>query len=70
MQGRWVRWKIWGDGMAGRLRSIAMTVLGIVLSLIPPALWVAWSETVLIRRCSHWYGYRGDADYRGRLDRE
>jgi hypothetical protein len=27
---------------------MAMTVLGIVLSLVPPALWFAWSETVLL----------------------
>lgn len=35
-------------GLADRLRSIAMTMLGIVLSLIPPALWFAWTETGLL----------------------
>ena len=34
--------------MVDQLKSIGMTVLGIVLSLIPPALWVAWTETVLL----------------------
>jgi len=34
--------------VAEQLRSIAMTVLGIVLSLVPPALWFAWTETVLL----------------------
>jgi hypothetical protein len=37
-----------GVAVADRLRSLAMTVLGIILSLVPPALWVAWSETVLV----------------------
>ena len=35
-------------GVAEQLRSIGMTMLGIILSLIPPALWVAWTETVLL----------------------
>jgi hypothetical protein len=34
--------------LADRLRSFGMTVLGIVLSLVPPALWVAWSEEILL----------------------
>jgi hypothetical protein len=33
--------------LADRFRTIAMTGLGIILSLIPPALWVAWTETML-----------------------
>ena len=35
-------------GVGERLRSIGMTILGIILSLIPPALWVAWTETILL----------------------
>lgn len=34
--------------VADRLRSIAVTALGIVLALVPPALWVAWTETGLL----------------------
>ena len=30
-----------------QLKSIAMTILGIILSLVPPALWFAWTETML-----------------------
>lgn len=30
-----------------QFRSIMMTLLGIVLSLVPPALWFAWTETGL-----------------------
>jgi hypothetical protein len=33
--------------MAHWLRSAAITLLGIVLSLVPPALWIAWTETIL-----------------------
>lgn len=29
-------------------RSITMTILGIILSLVPPALWFAWTETILL----------------------
>ena len=39
---------IWRTGAADQLRSIGMTLLGIVLALIPPALWVAWTETGLL----------------------
>jgi hypothetical protein len=35
-------------GVIDHLRSIGMTILGIVLSLIPPALWFAWTETGLL----------------------
>ena len=35
-------------GVAEQLRSIGVTILGIILSLVPPALWVAWTETVLL----------------------
>ena len=31
-----------------RLRSVGMTLLGLVLVLVPLALWVAWSEIVLL----------------------
>ena len=31
-----------------QLKSIAMTILGIILSLVPPALWFAWTETMLL----------------------
>jgi hypothetical protein len=34
--------------LIGSLRSIAVPSLGIVLSVIPLALWVAWTETVLL----------------------
>jgi hypothetical protein len=37
-----------GRRVADRIRSAAMTALGIVLALIPPALWVAWTESVLM----------------------
>src|SRR5262245_42755869 len=30
------------------VRSITMTLLGIILSLVPPALWFAWTETMLL----------------------
>ena len=30
------------------VRSITMTFLGIILSLVPPALWFAWTETMLL----------------------
>ena len=30
------------------LKSITMAILGIVLSLVPPALWFAWTETMLL----------------------
>ena len=36
-----------GPGLIEALRSGAMTVLGIVLALVPPALWVAWTEAML-----------------------
>ena len=39
---------IWRTGAADQLRSIGVTLLGIVLALIPPALWVAWTETGLL----------------------
>jgi hypothetical protein len=29
------------------LHGAAMTALGIVLALVPPALWIAWTETIL-----------------------
>jgi hypothetical protein len=35
-------------GVAEQLRSIGITILGIILSLVPPVLWVAWTETVLL----------------------
>jgi hypothetical protein len=35
-------------GSTERLRSIATTCVGIALSVIPLALWVAWTETVLL----------------------
>ena len=35
-------------GVIDLFRSIAMTVLGVILSLIPPALWFAWTETMLL----------------------
>lgn len=31
-----------------RLKSITMTILGIILSLVPPALWFAWTDTMLL----------------------
>jgi hypothetical protein len=34
--------------LAGSLRSIAASILGIILSVVPLALWVAWTETVLL----------------------
>jgi hypothetical protein len=34
--------------VAYQLRSVGVTVLGIVLALIPPALWVAWTPTGLL----------------------
>jgi hypothetical protein len=36
-----------GIGVADRLKAIGMTALGIILCIIPLALWVAWTETVL-----------------------
>jgi hypothetical protein len=36
-----------GTRVAVQFRSIMMTLLGIILSLVPPALWFAWTETVL-----------------------
>jgi hypothetical protein len=38
----------WEDANGRSLSSIGMTVLGIVLSLVPPALWIAWTETGLL----------------------
>jgi hypothetical protein len=35
-------------GLTERLRSIAATCVGIILSVIPLALWVSWTETVLL----------------------
>lgn len=35
-------------GLAERLRSFAMTALGLVLSLVPLGLWVAWTEILLL----------------------
>ena len=35
-------------GVIDLFRSITMTVLGVILSLIPPALWFAWTETMLL----------------------
>lgn len=35
-------------GLAERLRSFAMTVLGLVLSFVPLGLWFAWTETMLL----------------------
>jgi hypothetical protein len=35
-------------GVLDQLRSISMTLLGIILSLVPPALWFAWTETMLL----------------------
>jgi hypothetical protein len=37
-----------GRALAGRVISTAMTVLGIVLALVPLALWVAWTEIMLM----------------------
>jgi hypothetical protein len=37
-----------GPAVLAALRSGAMTFLGIVLALVPPALWVAWTETLLL----------------------
>ena len=37
-----------GKILAGRVRSTAMTVIGIVLALVPLALWVAWTEIMLM----------------------
>jgi len=34
--------------LIGSLRSIATTLLGIALSVVPLALWVAWTETILL----------------------
>jgi hypothetical protein len=34
--------------LVDRFRSVAMTVLGIILSLVPPGLWFAWTETMLL----------------------
>ena len=39
---------VWRTGALDQLRSIGVTVFGIVLALIPPALWVAWTETGLL----------------------
>jgi hypothetical protein len=38
---------IMGAGLARRLRAWGTALLGIVLSLVPLALWVAWTETML-----------------------
>lgn len=35
-------------GLAERLRSFAMTAVGLVLALVPLALWVAWTEILLL----------------------
>jgi hypothetical protein len=35
-------------GLAERLRSFAMTVLGLVLSFVPLGLWFAWTEAMLL----------------------
>jgi hypothetical protein len=35
-------------GVIDLFRSITMTMFGIILSLIPPALWFAWTETMLL----------------------
>jgi hypothetical protein len=32
--------------MVGRFREIAMTLLGLVLAMVPLALWAAWTETL------------------------
>lgn len=34
--------------MSSRLRNSFTTLLGIVLALVPPALWVAWTERALL----------------------
>ena len=31
-----------------QVKSITITFLGIILSLVPPALWFAWTETMLL----------------------
>jgi hypothetical protein len=35
-------------GLAERLRSFAMTMLGLVLSFVPLGLWFAWTEAMLL----------------------
>jgi uncharacterized membrane protein len=35
-------------GLAERLRSFAMTLLGVVLSFVPLGLWFAWTEAMLL----------------------
>ena len=35
-------------GVVEQFRSIMMTFLGIILSLVPPALWFAWTESQLL----------------------
>jgi hypothetical protein len=37
-----------GRAVVDQFRSILMGILGIVLSLVPPALWIAWTETMLL----------------------
>jgi hypothetical protein len=34
--------------VAKQVRSIGITLLGIILAFIPPALWVAWTEAILL----------------------
>lgn len=36
------------NGMAEALRTVAMSVFGLILALTPLALWVAWTETGFI----------------------
>jgi hypothetical protein len=34
--------------LLGSLRSAAATILGVTLAVVPLALWVAWTETILL----------------------